>query len=121
MQAPPPLEALKILIADVTNSNNKDIAIHDISKAFFYVKVVRPVFVKIPNEAEEKGKDVEKKMSLIDSYAGQFSANIVEAEAAESETSMARMGLIALSFGSSFGLFAVLLLPAILRIERKLD
>lgn len=77
-------------------------------------------FEDVLDEAEEKGKDVEKKMSLIDSYAGQFSANIVEAEAAESETSMARMGLIALAFGSSFGLFAVLLLPAILRIERNL-
>jgi hypothetical protein len=78
-------------------------------------------FEDVLDEAEEKGKDVEEKLSLTDSYRKQFSGNIVEAEAAESEASMARMGLIALSFGSSFGLFAVLLLPAILRIERNLD
>jgi hypothetical protein len=78
-------------------------------------------FEDVLDEAEEKGKDVEEKLSLTDSYRKQFSGNIVEAEAAESEASITRMGLIALSFGSSFGLFAVLLLPAILRIERNLD
>lgn len=77
-------------------------------------------FEDVLDEAEEKGKDEDKKTSLIDSYANQFSTNIAEAEAAKAETSTARMGLIALAFGSSFGLFAVLLLPAILRIERNL-
>jgi len=34
------------------------------------------------NEAEEKGKNVEEKLSLTDSYTEQFPGNIVEAEAA---------------------------------------
>ena len=38
-------------------SENKEMAIHDISRAFFYAEAIRPVFVKIPNEAREAGDD----------------------------------------------------------------
>ena len=55
----PPLEALKILIGDVTTSKWKEIAIHDISRAFFYAKAMRPVYVKIPEEARVPGEDPE--------------------------------------------------------------
>ena len=70
------------------------------------------------DEAKKKGKDKEGKLSLTYSYIEQFSANIVLVEAAKSED---LIRLIAISFGSGFGLFSVLLLPAILRIERNLN
>ena len=53
----PPLEALKILLTDVSRAEQKEIAIHDISRAFFYARAIRPVYVKIPEEAQEPGDE----------------------------------------------------------------
>ena len=63
----PPLEALKTLLAAVTMGKGQEIMIADISRAFFYAEAIRPVYVKIPQEAQEPGDDNncwELKMSL---------------------------------------------------------
>lgn len=53
----PPLEALEILLTDVTTSSKKGLMINDISRAFFYAEALRPIYVEIPPEAREPGDD----------------------------------------------------------------
>ena len=51
------MEALKVLLADVVTSEGKELLINDISRAFFYAPAIRPVFVKIPPEAQKPGDE----------------------------------------------------------------
>ena len=57
----PPLETLKFLIASCTKGqggpNPKRIGIFDISRAYFYAKCKRPLYIRIPPEDWEEGDE----------------------------------------------------------------
>ena len=56
--ATPPLEALRILLADVSHScGRKTLMVNDVSRAFFYAKSIRDTYVEIPAEGRQLGDE----------------------------------------------------------------
>ena len=56
--APPPLEALKIILSMVTTGNKGEILmVNDISRAFFHARAKRDVCVQLPQEDTQPGDE----------------------------------------------------------------
>ena len=59
--ATPPLETLKLLVADRAKGQRQAkplrIGIFDVSRAYFYAPVTRPLFINIPDEDWEEGDE----------------------------------------------------------------
>ena len=59
--ATPPLETLKLLVADCAKGQRQAkplrIGIFDVSRAYFYAPVTRPLFINIPDEDWEEGDE----------------------------------------------------------------
>ena len=57
--ATPPSECLRLLLSKVASGRKQNIGLvyADVSRAYFYAKAVRPVYVKLPDEDLEKGDE----------------------------------------------------------------
>ena len=53
----PPFEAVKILCSELATEGNEDLelALYDISRAHFYLKAQRDIYVTLPQGDEEEG------------------------------------------------------------------
>ena len=55
--ATPPSECLKILLSLMAGSRKRKLLYADVSRAYFYARAARPVYVKLPEEDREPGDD----------------------------------------------------------------
>ena len=55
--AHPPSECLKIILSRMAGNRKNKIAYADVSRAYFYAKANRPVYVKLPEEDQEPGDE----------------------------------------------------------------
>ena len=57
--ATPPSECLRLMLSQVASGQSQDIGLMyaDVSRAYFYAKAVRPMYVKLPDEDLEPGDE----------------------------------------------------------------
>ena len=55
--ATPPSECLRMLISRMASREGAEMMYADVSRAYFYAKAVRPVYVKLPDEDKGEGDD----------------------------------------------------------------
>ena len=55
--ATPPSECLRMLISRMASQEGSEMMYADVSRAYFYAKAVRPVYVKLPDEDRAEGDD----------------------------------------------------------------
>ena len=55
--ATPPSECLRLLLSQLASDPNKQLMYADVSRAYFYAKAVRPVYVQLPAEDFEEGDE----------------------------------------------------------------
>ena len=55
--ATPPSECLRLLISKLASNPDQQLMHADVSRAYFYAKAVRPVYVQLPAEDFEEGDD----------------------------------------------------------------
>ena len=53
--ATPPSECLRLMISRMASARNLQMMYADVSRAYFYAKAIRPVYVKLPSEDFEEG------------------------------------------------------------------
>ena len=55
--ATPPSECLKIMLSKLASDRNKKVMYADVSRAYFYARAARAVYVKLPDEDVEEGDE----------------------------------------------------------------
>ena len=55
--ATPPSECLRFMISRMASAKNLQMMYADVSRAYFYAKAIRPVYVKLPSEDFEEGDE----------------------------------------------------------------
>ena len=66
--ATPPSECLKFLISMMASNRGFKIMYADVSRAYFYAKAVRPVYVQLPDEDKEEGDEARCGKLLMSMY-----------------------------------------------------
>ena len=66
--ATPPSECLKMMISMMASNQGFRIMYADVSRAYFYAKAVRPVYVKLPDEDREEGDEARCGKLLMSMY-----------------------------------------------------
>ena len=66
--ATPPSECLKLLISEMASNRGFKIMYADVSRAYFYAKAVRPVYVQLPDEDKEEGDEARCGKLLMSMY-----------------------------------------------------
>ncbi len=56
--ATPPSECLRLMLNQLTNDRRKKLMYADVSRAYFYARAKRPVYVKLPDEDKEEGDEM---------------------------------------------------------------
>ena len=55
--ATPPSECLRLMLSQLASDRRRKLMYADVSRAYFYAKAIRPVFVKIPPEDMQQGDE----------------------------------------------------------------
>ena len=53
--ATPPSESLRLILSKLASNRKMELMYADVSRAYFYAKAVRAVYVKLPEEDQEEG------------------------------------------------------------------
>ena len=85
--ATPPSECLRLMISILASQEGAEMMYADVSRAYFYAKAVRPVYVKLPDEDYEEGDERKCARLLMSMYgtrdaaanwAAEYTATLLE-------------------------------------------